>query len=296
VGLPIDPEIKHAFVDQVISGIEWQATKETALQVTYVHRDFDRFWGFVRPLAEWYPVEGQDPGPDGVPGSADDGDVISVFALAPNTDTSRIFSNPDGASRLYDALQFVARTRYSSWQTQASYTWSATRGNVDNGFQANSGIGALGAGGAFANPNRAINTDGPASFDFSRELKVLTHGYLDVLGGISVGAIYRYTPGQRWARRAQIRTPQIIDTVLVEPQGSRRLPAINNLDLRIEKDFRLTGIGRIGLAADVFNLTNQGVPNSDASSAVRADSGFGFGEPIAWVNPRLLRVGVRFMF
>jgi hypothetical protein len=259
-----------------------------------VHRDFGRFWGFVSPLDEWYPIEGQDPGPDGVPGSADDGDVIAMFAR--NGVASRVFSNPDGAYRLYDALQFVARTRYSSWQTQASYTWSATRGNVDNGFQANSGIGALGAGGAFVNPNRGINTDGPASFDFSRELEVLTHGYMDVLGGISVGAIYRYTPGQRWARRAQIRTSQIIDTLLVEPKGSRRLPAINNLDFRIEKDLRLGGIGRIGLAADIFNVTNQGVPNSDSSSAIFADSGFFFGEPVAWVNPRLLRVGVRFMF
>ena len=109
--------------------------------------------------------------------------------------------------------------------------------------------------------------------------------------------IYRYTPGQRWARRARITsTSGFTDTLLVEPQGSRRLPAISNLDLRIEKDFRLRGIGRIGLAADVFNVTNQGVPDSDASSAVFADSDFRFGFPSTWVNPRLLRVGVRFMF
>ena len=54
--------------------------------------------------------------------------------------------------------------------------------------------------------------------------------------------------------------------------------------------------GTLGLFFDVFNLWNQGVPNSDVTNAVIDNSGTRFGEPNAWVDPRTLRVGVRVSF
>jgi hypothetical protein len=41
---------------------------------------------------------------------------------------------------------------------------------------------------------------------------------------------------------------------------------------------------------------NQGVPNSDVSLPVVFDSGDFFGEPLAWVDPRLVRLGIRLTF
>jgi len=84
-------------------------------------------------------------------------------------------------------------------------------------------------------------------------------------GGFTVGTVARYTSGQAWARRATIRNMTLGDTELVwvEPRGTRRLPAIKQIDLRVEKRFSLGRSRQLGISGDVFNLTNQGVPNSD---------------------------------
>ena len=52
----------------------------------------------------------------------------------------------------------------------------------------------------------------------------------------------------------------------------------------------------LGLFADVFNIWNQGVPNSDGGDAVNPNSGARFGEPVAWLDPRMLRFGIRASF
>ncbi len=65
------------------------------------------------------------------------------------------------------------------------------------------------------------------------------------LGGANVSSVYRYTTGQAWGRRARFFSlPQGQETMRIEPQGTRRLDAINRLDLRAEKTFPLGGARR----------------------------------------------------
>ena len=167
---------------------------------------------------------------------------------------------------------------------------------MSNADRSNSGTEDLGASGPFTNPNRLINNEGLAMFD-PRELKVLGVVSVPRWRGLTVGAVYRHTSGQTWARRATIRDlNQGSERIWMEPRGSRRLPAINNLDLRVEKQISVGRSLRMGISADVFNVTNQSVPNSDVSFPVSVDSGPFLGVPTAWVDPRLLRVGVRMSF
>jgi hypothetical protein len=85
--------------------------------------------------------------------------------------------------------------------------------------------------------------------------------------------------------------------VRLEPRGTRRLPALNTVDLRLEKTFRPTRIrGRLGVYLDAFNVGNQAVPNSNYSWAVVEISGPSFGEPGAWLDPRRLQAGIRYLF
>jgi hypothetical protein len=88
-----------------------------------------------------------------------------------------------------------------------------------------------------------------------------------------------------------------MENVRIEPVGTRRAPAINNLSLRAEKTLTLprTG-GTLGLFLDAFNVWNQGVPDSDAINAIMDNSGATFGEPIAWLDPRMFRAGLRVTF
>ena len=112
-----------------------------------------------------------------------------------------------------------------------------------------------------------------------------------------ISGTYRYTTGQAWGRLAFVQGfTQGQQRIRIEPQGTRRAPAINRLDLRVEKTATLPRVGRVGLFLDVFNVWNEGVPNSDVGDAINAISGARFGEPVAWVDPRMLRVGARVSF
>lgn len=113
-----------------------------------------------------------------------------------------------------------------------------------------------------------------------------------------VSGVYRYMTGQAWGRTATVRGfTQGQQRIRIEPQGTRRLDAINRLDLRLEKTFPIANRGTtLGLFFDVFNVWNQGVHDSDVTTAVVDLSGPRLGEPNAWVDPRTLRMGVRVRF
>ena len=297
----VSSHVKPAHVDQFSGGAEWQILNDVAVEATVIYRRFGNFIGMFETGRRWTPVQRQDPGPDNILGTTDDGDFLTVYALEPSDPIAFVYGNvADSAERRYRALQLIGRKRFSDgWQAQVSYTWPRTYGSVSNEGGTNSGLNDLGTGGAYANPNRAVNNTGISAFD-PKEFKALGELSLPQLGGFTVGAVYRYTTGRTWARRATIRNLGTFtsDSILVEQRGSRRLPAINNVDVRVEKLIPVNNALRVGVAADIFNVTNQGVHNSSSGfpAPIIADSGPNFGVPGAWVDPRLLRIGVRLLF
>jgi hypothetical protein len=267
--------------------------------VQYIRRRFDTFMGLIDTGSVYRPVERRDPVPDGRLNTADDGSMITVYDLTNRGNSFNVYTNPENAYNHYDAVQVIGRKRYSrNWQMQASYTWSETRGTVGNRWHVNAARFDLGRPGRFVNPNSFINAYGRAPFDPTHEVKLMGTYRVPVWGGFNTSAIYRYTTGRAWGRRAWITgLSQGSENVLIEPWGTRRLAAINRVDLRFEKTFDIRrAAGRLGLFFDVFNLTNQGVPDSDATMAVNEFSGPTFGQPVAWTDPRQVRIGLRFSF
>ena len=173
---------------------------------------------------------------------------------------------------------------------------------MNNNFGANapgsSSTSDLGQSGVFANPNRAINSDGAVVFDYTHHFKAEGTYRLPLWGGFNISGVYRYITGAAWGRRATIRDlDQGSESVRIEPRGTRRVDALNNVDLRVEKTFVFGQQSRTaGLFVDVFNVNNQGIPDSTISRPITDTSGSPFGDPRGWINPRLVRVGVRFTF
>jgi hypothetical protein len=268
------------------------------VQGQYVRRRFEDFIGLVDTGSVWEPVQRTDPGPDGRLGTSDDGGSIDVFRLVSSQNAFNLYTNPPGAYNRYDAVQLIGRKRYSDgWQLQSSYTWSRTRGTVGNRAHVNAGVFDLGNPGTFVNPNRLVNADGRATFDPTHEVKLLGSYRVAAWGGIMASSVYRYTTGQAWARNAQISGLPGSYRVRMEPQGAQRAPAINTMSLRVEKTMAVPRTrATAGLFFDVFNVWNQGVPDSDVINAVNDNAGSRFGEPNFWIDPRTLRVGVRASF
>jgi hypothetical protein len=295
----IDPNLEHSHVKQLVVGLEHEVFADVSLQVQYIRRRFDTFMGLVDTGSVYVPTQRPDPGPDGRLDTADDGAMLDVFALTNPGNAAYLYANPDQAYNKYDAVQVVGRKRYArDWQLQASYTWSKNRGTVGNRWHVNAARFNLGNPGNFVNPNSFINADGRAAFDPTHEAKLLGSYRLPWWGGTMLSGVYRYTTGQGWGRLAFITgLPQGGESVRIERTGARRAPAINRLDVRLEKTTRLPGTaGVLGLFFDVFNLFNQGVPDSDVTNPIFQNSGARFGQPVAWVDPRMLRVGVRVVF
>jgi hypothetical protein len=297
----IDPDVKPSYVDQYIAGIEHELMPDLSVQVQYIRRNYKDFMGFLDTGATYDPVQRRDPGPDGELDTADDDQLITVYNKS--GDTFFNMTNPEDAFRKYNGFQVNVRKRFShNWQTNTSYTWSRTRGNVNNNFGANaagsSSTSDLGQTGVFANPNRAINSVGNVVFDYTHHFKAEGTYRLPYWGGFNVSGVYRYITGAAWGRRATItELDQGSELVRIEPRGTRRVDALNNIDLRVEKTFTFGRAGRTaGLFVDVFNLNNQGIPDSQASRPVNDSSGSSFGEPLEWIDPRLVRVGLRFTF
>ena len=293
----ISPDLDHSYVDQLIVGVERELFTEVSVQAQYIRRRFDTFMGLVDVGSIFVPTQLRDPGPDGRLSTSDDGALLDVFNLTNPGNQRLVYTNPEDAFNKYDAVQLVGRKRFSrDWQFQGSYTWSKNRGTVGNRWHVNAARFDLGSPGRFVNPNLGINAYGRASFDPTHEAKLLGSYRVSPWGGLMVSGVYRYMTGQAWSRTAQVTGfMQGSQRIRIEPQGAERAPAINRLDLRVEKTIPIQR-STIGLFGDVFNVWNQGVPNSDVTEAVNSQSGPRFGWPNAWVDPRMLRAGVRVSF
>ena len=75
--------------------------------------------------------------------------------------------------------------------------------------------------------------------------------------------------------------------------GSRRVPAWDIIDMRIEKDVPLGGSTRIGAFIDVLNLIN-----TDATEGIgsRLGSSSSFGLPTRYLPPRRAMIGAKLKF
>lgn len=287
-----DPDVKQSYVEEYAVGIERALGSRMSVRAQFVRRDFENLVGFVDiGPTTWTPVGVIDPGPDGRLGTADDGGPLTVFYNYRPQDAFLSLTNPPGAWRRYHGVQLIGTRRYADgWETEVSYSWSRTRGNVNNEFGSNAASGDLGTNGNWMNPNRLLFSGSATTQDYTHELKVLGTYTLSRVGGLRFSGIYRYASAQAWARGVEfdrVLTGLCCGFLPVEPIGSRRLAATNILDLRFDKSFRIGGV----TAADVFNVNNQGI-----ALAVDRKSGPNFGTPLAWSAPRTLRVGIKMLF
>jgi len=95
-----------------------------------------------------------------------------------------------------------------------------------------------------------------------------------------------YTP-ERGAKGWGWYTP-----ILVEEFGGSRLETFYNVDLGLSKDFQLGRYGKLTLQVDAFNVFNFSHTLGRMSALSRAD----YGEIKQILNPRVIRLGVRYRF
>jgi hypothetical protein len=283
----IDPDLKQSYMDQLTFGIERELMKDLSVGVTFISRkNYDQ----IAPV---------DIGGQYVRSTYTDseftGKTFTIWDQVNSTSDSLYFiTNPKVGDypiieftpfRKYTALELLLNKRFSNnWQLMASYVYSKAVGNFNN----SSSTGA-GWNGMYQKPNRQINADGKLTWDPTHMLKI--QGTVILPFDINFNVNFQLISGRNYAM--ELKLPSSADAnrtvIFAEPRGSRRYPTSKNLDVRLEKTFKI-GNTKLGVLVDIFNVFNEGIVNEYEYNAQN------FEDVLSIKNPRAFRAGLRFWF
>ena len=286
----------HPYMEQWTIGIERELFKDASIGISYINRDWKNILNTYDILTQYEEVTVLDPY---------NGNPYTVYNQTNVGERQRVIANIkkgdpwvlDDAYRHYWGIEVLFTKRFSHrWQLIASYVWSECTGTMGTGWGDD-----FGYGGSTHNPNFWINRAGNVYNDPTHFVK-LQGSYILPLD-IHFNAYFRYSTGRTYTRRARFRLDQGRETIYTEAMGSRRYPTRTNLDLRLEKTFTIAEKYRIGLMVDIFNVFNANTITSwgsrteydwyeDLSDYAASDGHQVYG----LVNPRAIRLGVRFFF
>lgn len=292
-----DPTLKPSYSNQFSAGFTQKIWKNTSLDVTANYRQqHDLFEDYC--------------------GNSVDGFFDQcILTNHPGADMGA--KNPLRSD--YRGLIFKVESRPYNWlDFTASWTHAKSRGSTESTQNQNTSFDYW--------PSHFVNTYGYLSDDAKNRVKV--DGYVHLPLEFTVGLNYYWDSGTPWSvyQTASTTVDLPYGTYYIEPRGSRRMPAYQQTDIELRKDFTVSNT-RLGLIATVYNLLNSETAtgiNGNAGSRAIADSngklfvGTGtvvsggkdvpyqqaganrisatFGQPTSWQTPRRYELGVRFEF
>ncbi len=202
----------------------------------------------------------------------------------------------------YMGADLVLTKRLSNkWMANFSFTyqdqkdhWGKYQGDPTNKWALDNGVYAAYTGGASGKFNQYI---------FSKWLVKLS-GMYQLPFGFNISATFNARQGNMIPNYFTIQDDRLTgiqnsNTIYIQKLDQDRLPTFWEVNLRLEKMFRLGDLGKIWLMADVFNLFNKQLVTrrSDGYLGIfHVDTGIliPYAQYQENLNPLLLRLGVRF--
>ena len=136
-------------------------------------------------------------------------------------------------------------------------------------------------------PNDLINTGDGGRHEFTTWSAGIL-GTFELPWMVRVAPFVRHQAGQPFGRTLASQVPGV-DRILAEPIGTRRMPNLTSVDVRVEKGFRSKATNRrAAVFLDVFNSLN-----SNQEQNVSWVSGTTFLRPLTIVPPRIARIGLK---
>ncbi len=292
-GTVVDPGITQPYSHEFSTFAERQLSETIGMRVGYVYKSNDNltqnYQPFRGPSAFTVPFNVTDIGPDKIAGTSDD--QVRTFLGIPNSQlgaATQVFQNV-GAIGRFSTVEVSFTKRYSNrWSGGTGLGYTKSKENLSN-ILGNALTADNRAPGFPQGPNDPVaqNTTG---WGWN------AYGSYDAPWGIRVSPVLRHRSGQNYGRTLTISAPASCacaasGTVLVEDFDSRRMDNIWVLDARIEKRVSLPRNVRVGLFADMFNLSN-----SHASETISFNTGAAFDRPTAVLAPLTMRIGFKLDF
>ncbi|MGB9836850.1 MAG: carboxypeptidase regulatory-like domain-containing protein [Candidatus Saccharicenans sp.] len=262
----IDPNVKVPYVNEFNVGLDHELIKDLKIGVSYIYRNrgnllgsvlwdenTGRYW-YSHDLAPeyWIPFTTTVPAYGIYPAKQ----VTMYFLSKDAPDQFYRLTNVPEASWKYHSFEINFNKRMSNgWQLGGSVNFSKNKGNYPVSYQSSYSFGN------FSNANSFVNAYG--ELPFSRPVVIKLYGTFNLPYEIMFSFVFQHIDGSPWGRTVKVVPPSdwaeehnvstVPYSVYVEPPGTRRNEAYDNLDIRFQKDFNL-GPGRLGFYMDVFNL------------------------------------------
>jgi Carboxypeptidase regulatory-like domain len=295
ISADLDPNLKEPNILEYTAGYDHALATDLAFHTGYAFRRLQNTYNTVgpnvlRPPGVYnIPITRRDPGPDGVLGNADDGSPVTFYDYDPAYRGAAFVKTVVQNSPLtdhYNTVEFTVTKRSSHrWQGEASYWMVKNNRWITKTFNAPQDY-------YFA---QDTTWTWAANYSVSYRLPwdILVASSLQSKQGAKGQRtnLFRMVDPDGGRPISQLSTV----TLRMGPYGSVLGPALNVMNLRASKEFRLGGTRRAGIDFDVFNLLNSNAPN-----AYNFASGptylYGTGVNGGILPPRIARVGARFSF
>jgi Carboxypeptidase regulatory-like domain/TonB-dependent Receptor Plug Domain len=308
----VDPDVKAPKTHEVVIGFDRELMPQFGVSASMSWRRFsDVIWsGYdMSQLITVYPLVGVTRADYQLEGVVE-GNVPGVGAYRQEYFAPRAASLPPGNgseyrnrpdySQQYLGVELQATKRLSNrWMARVGF--SSSRHTED--FGSDAALQDPGTSTTWPNINGGAYVTGTSGSGKSEIFLVLPRYQLSASGlyqfnyGINVAATLntREGYGMPFFEPVESADPLLPEkrVLLVDPRESR-LPAVTVLDLRGEKSFTFGG-RELALSLDMFNVFNSSTVLGRQYDVTTTGT-TGYNQPLEIVNPRLLRVGVRFQF
>jgi len=268
---------------EATAALEHQIGDSMSARVLYVYTTTTRDLQVVNALRPYsvynVAITRQDPGPDGVLATADDGGPVTLYDYDPAFRGTQFVSN-ENANR--DSAHNDHHNSLEVGLTKRPTTWISG----ETSFLATKHHRWL--TGIPQSPN-----DDYFNLDETWEVSYRASGAVKGPHGLNASAVFTLfngTPGQRTYLFRNLPQSGTL-TLRLEPFGSQRGPARSNLNLRGSKAIVFGKGRRLELSLDLFNALN-----ANAGWATTYQSGPTFGYVTSLASPRAARLGAALSF
>ena len=135
-------------------------------------------------------------------------------------------------------------------------------------------------------PNDLINTGDGGRHEFTTWSAGIL-GTFELPWMVRVAPFVRHQAGEPFGRTLASQVPGI-DRILAEPIGTRRMPNLTSVDVRVEKGFRSKATNRRARVSGRLQLSQL-----ESEQNVSWVSGTTFLRPLTIVPPRIARIGLK---
>jgi outer membrane receptor protein involved in Fe transport len=291
----VDSGTDNQYTDQFSVGVERQIAGGAGVAVSFVYKsegDFIRLQdtrGTYAPRDIVDTFEGQS-------------QTITVQSLTSGVG-SPLYTvvNRGDLDQSFKSVVVEFNKRFSDRvQMNSSYTWQDSKafgsGSVSGSTQQDfSNLSPTAGYGR--DPNDTLNAFGPTATNAEHAVK-LSATY-SMPWDVQLGGRYSYEAGRPYGRQIIVRNMgagQGDVTILANTRGSYALPAVNDFQIRVDKDFRMGGSRRLRLSADVFNIFNTDTVLTLRNNSSQVTATTPWQQTLSVVRPRTVQLGARFEF